>query len=372
MVAPMNTDHRRTRHCWVIALVACFLVGAACSGGTSKDTATSSTSTTTTYGPVPATSTPSATPTATATAPSTIASTVASTVAPAAPAAPLRWAALGDSYSAGIGASTSEQKISANCSRDPLGNYATLGAKLLADRGRVVELDVRACDGATVKKILDEQLPGIANADAITLTIGGNDFGFSRILTDCLLRGCRSYDQDNDRFLGFVHEDGRTDWQVLEQRIGDALLALRPALAPRGRVYLLTYPVPFPEQPDESCIRDRAPINDVSRTLANAAIDRLDQTMLAAAATANTKAGAVFVTIVEWRTGLDKPLRITTDGSGVVRRVRDNPNGICSPDPMINGIAQPDLGDSFHPTDRGLAHAADVVTAAIRARGDQG
>ena len=132
-------------------------------------------------------------------------------------------------------------------------------------------------------------------------------------------------------------------------------------------MYVLTYPVPFPEQPDESCLRDRAPINDVSRTLANAAIDRLDQTILAATATANAKAGARFATVVEWRTGLDKPLRIETDGSGVVRRVRDNPNGICSPDPMINGIAPPDLGDSFHPTDSGLAYAAEVVTAAIRA-----
>ncbi len=364
----MNTDLRQARRCRAVALATCILVGAACSGSTSTGTATSST--TTAHAAAPTTSTSFATTSAAPSPrPTTTAPIAPSTVAPA---APLRWTALGDSYSAGIGASTSEQKVSANCSRDPLGNYATLGAKLLAERGRMVELDVRACDGATVKKLLDEQLPGIANADAITLTIGGNDFGFSRILADCLLRGCRSYDQDNDRFFGFVHEDGRTDWQVLEQRIGDALLALRPALAPRGQVYLLTYPIPFPEQPDESCIRDRAPINDVNRTLANAAIDRLDQTILAAAATANAKTGARFVTVVEWRTGLDKPLRIATDGSGVVRRVRDNPNGICSPDPMINGIAQPDLGDSFHPTDRGLAYAAEVVTAAIRARGDQG
>ena len=334
-------------------MLAFLFVGAACSGGTATDT--TSTTATSTSAAAASTSASASTSAPTSVAPSTTTITAG---------APLRWTALGDSYSAGIGAGTSIQNITPDCSRDPASNYATLGAKLLQGAGRTVALDLRACDGATIKEIA-AQAAGVTNADAISLTLGGNDFGFSRVLTQCLIRGCKSYDQPDDRFVSFAREDGRTDWQVLEQRITDALAGLRPMLAPNGRVYVLTYPVPFPEQPDETCLRETAPLSAASRLLANAAIDRLDRAILTSIAAANAKAGTVFATVVEWRTGLDKPLRTTTDAAGVVRQVRDNPNGICSPEPMINGIASTELSDSFHPTDRGLAFAAAAVSGAI-------
>ncbi len=300
-----------------------------------------------------------------------VTSTVVSTTAvtPSAPSTttgpPLRWVALGDSYSAGIGASTPEQKVSTICERDPVGNYPVLAADTLARQGRPVELDVRSCDGATIRQIIDTQSAGAANADVITLTLGGNDFGFSRVLADCLGRGCRSYDQPDARFPGFAHEDGRSDWEVLEQRVMDALVGFAPQLAPGGQVFVLTYPLPFPAQPDETCIKDSAPMNDVSRYLANAAIERLDAAILTAVTKANAAAPRPYITVVEWRTGLDRPLRPTTDASGVDRMIRDNPNGICSPEPMLNGIARTEFGDSFHPTDRGLSFAADALATAI-------
>ncbi len=278
---------------------------------------------------------------------------------------PLRWVALGDSFSAGTGASTPEQKVSASCDRDPVSNYPALAAAALGGRGRPLTLDVRSCDGATIRQIVETQAAGITNADIITLTLGGNDFGFSRVLADCLVRGCRSYDQPDARFPGFAHEDSRSDWEVLEQRVMDALLGFAPQLAPGGQVFVLTYPVPFPAEPDETCIKSSAPMNDVSRYLANAAIERLDATIARAAKRAAAAVSSPFVTVVEWRTGLDQPLRRTTDASGVERQVRDNPNGICSPEPMLNGIARAEFGDSFHPTDRGHRFAADAIAAAI-------
>jgi GDSL-like Lipase/Acylhydrolase family len=277
----------------------------------------------------------------------------------------LRWVALGDSYSAGIGASTPEQTVSAGCNRDPISNYPALAAAALIKAGQRIDLDVRSCEGATTGLIIGTQATDVANADIISLTLGGNDFGFSRVLTDCLARGCRSYDQPDDKFPGFTHEAGRSDWDVLEQRVTDALTALAPKLAAGGQVYVLTYPVPFPEHPDEACMSAAAPMNDVSRYLANAAIDHLDNVIVDAVTKANAAAPRPFVTVVEWRTGLDRPLRPTTDASGVVRMIRDDPDGICSPDPMLNGIASADIGDSFHPTDRGLRFAADAIAAAI-------
>ena len=304
-------------------------------------------------------------PTTTSTLPLATTSTSTSVPPTTSGGPPLRWVALGDSYSAGIGASTPEQKVSASCDRDPVSNYPVLAAAALAGRGRATALDVRSCDGATIRQIVDTQAVGITNADIITLTLGGNDFGFSRVLADCLARGCRSYDQPDARFPGFAHEDGRSDWEVLEQRVMDALVGFAPQLAPGGQVFVLTYPVPFPAQPDEACIKDSAPMNDVSRYLANAAIERLDAAIARAAKRAAAAVSSPFVTVVEWRTGLDQPLRPTTDASGVERMIRDNPNGICSTEPMLNGIARPEFGDSFHPTDRGHRYAADAIAAAI-------
>jgi hypothetical protein len=65
---------------------------------------------------------------------------------------------------------------------------------------------------------------------------------------------------------------------------------------------------------------------------------------------------------------LDLLTRTITDG-GVTRQVRDNPNGICSPEPFVNGVALgSSIGDSFHPTDRGHAFAGDAVAGAIAQR----
>ena len=258
--------------------------------------------------------------------------------------------------------------MSDNCSRDPAGSFAVFGAATLRAKGQPVALDLRSCDGADVSDVTNAQATTIApgSADAISVTMGGNDFGFSQVLVGCLSRGCRSLDQDTDQFPGFTHEPGRSDWDVLQQRIADALITMKSKLAPHGQVYLLTYPIPFPAQPDETCIRNTAPLNQTNRDLANAATNRLDTTIIAAATAANQRAAAPFVTMVEWRTGLDVAPRIVTDQAGVVRRVRDNPNGICSPEPMVNGIVTTtELSDSFHPTDRGLHFAGDAVAKAI-------
>ncbi len=265
--------------------------------------------------------------------------------------------------------------MSDNCSRDPAGAFAVFGAATLRAKGQPVALDLRSCDGADVRDVVNTQATTIvpASADAISVTMGGNDFGFSQVLVGCLSRGCRSLDQDTDQFPGFTHEPGRSDWDVLQQRIADALITLRPKLAPRGQVYLLTYPIPFPAQPDATCIQTTAPLNQINRDLANAATDRLDTTIIAAATAANARAGTPFVTTVEWRTGLDIAPRVVTDQAGVVRRVRDNPNGICSPEPMVNGIVTTsELRDSFHPTDRGLRFAGDAVAKAISVHNQAG
>jgi lysophospholipase L1-like esterase len=242
---------------------------------------------------------------------------------------------------------------------------SALAAERLRAEGRRVELDLRACDGGTIADITTKQLPGAVPADAIVVSFGGNDLGFRRLLTECLASRCRSYDQPADRFAGFAHEPGRTDWEVLTQRLVDGFARLRGGLAPGGAVYALTYPLPFPAVPDAACIGQLASLTPESRDLANAAIDRLDDAIIAAAAQANELAGAVYVQVVEWRSAPDAPRRTVTDAAGVTRTIRDNPNGICSPDPVLNGLVTTELSDSFHPTERGHRFAAAAIARAL-------
>lgn len=293
-------------------------------------------------------------------------STSSTTVVPASGPA-LRLVAIGDSYSAGVGATTKEVEVDRSCSRDPVASVGTLAATALRARGIPVELDLRACSGGTIAQVV-QQADGVRNADAISVTFGGNDFGFSRVIGDCVLRGCKSYDQPGDHLPGLAHDLDQDDWQVLQQRLVDGMLALRDHLAPDGRVYVLTYPIPFPADPDPTCLQNTAPFSETSRVLVNAATEKLDRTIADAAIAANARTGSPFVDVVEWRSGLDRPLRTITDG-GVTRQVRDNPNGICSPEPFVNGVALgSSIGDSFHPTDRGHAFAGDAVAGAIAQR----
>jgi lysophospholipase L1-like esterase len=350
-----STARRRGR---LVPLAVLLALAAACGGGDSDragDTGSSSSSGTASTAVVTTTAPPASTVVST--------TTIGGPTTTADPKA-FRLAALGDSYSAGLGATTAMQQFP-ECKRDPVSSVGALVADRLRRSGRPVALDLRACDGGTIADVLAKQLPGMADADAIVVSMGGNDLGFRRILTECLSGGCRSYDQPGDSFPAFTGEPGRRDWDVLADRIVDGLDRLRAKVRPGGTVYVLTYPIPFPALPDPACLAIRASLDATSRNLANAVADRLDETIVAAAARVNQRAGSTVVRVVEWRTGLDAPTRAVTDATGVTRTIRDNPDGICSPQPMVNGIVGGELTDSFHPTDRGHAYAADAVVRAI-------
>ena len=106
--------------------------------------------------------------------------------APTTTTAPRQYVSLGDSYSAGEGLPDPVQP----CGRTP-GAYPNL----VADQAGLVP-SFHACNGATTADVLDdEQAPGTgrqidavtSDADVVTITIGGNDIGFRRVMTDCVL-----------------------------------------------------------------------------------------------------------------------------------------------------------------------------------------
>jgi lysophospholipase L1-like esterase len=86
--------------------------------------------------------------------------------------------ALGDSYSSGTGTRT---YYDSNCQRS---TYAY--AHLVDVQRANTELNMTACSGAKTGDVLNNQLgPLSASTRWATITIGGNDAGFSSVITEC-------------------------------------------------------------------------------------------------------------------------------------------------------------------------------------------
>jgi len=102
--------------------------------------------------------------------------------APAHAAAPT-YVALGDSYASGTG-TRSYISDGTSCQRS---TYAY--PKLIA-AARGYTLDFKACTGATVSGVSNTQLSALTAAtNYVSISVGGNDAGFSGVLTECAQPG---------------------------------------------------------------------------------------------------------------------------------------------------------------------------------------
>ena len=98
-------------------------------------------------------------------------------------AAPLRYAALGDSYSAGVGAGGSIN----DCYQSAKGFPALIA------QSAGWTLDYRACSGAVIADVRTAQLSGVSSTtNKITVSAGGNDIGFADALLECAKPGWMS------------------------------------------------------------------------------------------------------------------------------------------------------------------------------------
>src|ERR1700737_1237361 len=89
------------------------------------------------------------------------------------------YVALGDSYSSGVGTRT-YYNDGTSCQRSP---YA-YGPKIAAARGYA--LNFQACSGAKTTDVNSNQLgPLNSSTNLVTITIGGNDAGFSNVIVNC-------------------------------------------------------------------------------------------------------------------------------------------------------------------------------------------
>src|SRR4051794_13236674 len=180
--------------------------------------------------------------------------------APAAGAAtPLRYVALGDSYSAASGVQPPDPTAQPDCIRSLL-NYP----HLIAGRTGAQLRDV-TCGGAETKDYFEPQYPDVppqldaltTDAQLITMSIGGNDNNvFVGTIEACGQAGLSTLGQGSpckDQYGSSFQDTIRTSTYP---NLVHALKAVR-AKAPRARVAILGYPWIMP--PTKGCF-DKMPV----------------------------------------------------------------------------------------------------------------
>ncbi|TDD82344.1 SGNH/GDSL hydrolase family protein [Actinomadura darangshiensis] len=155
------------------------------------------------------------------------------------------YVALGDSYSAGVGAeaSVADQNPLDRCHRTSKAYYHEVSKAFAFAKGT----SFWACSGATTADVLKgrggepPQLGRIgADTSLVTMSIGGNDVGFSKVLAGCVVRlpwskGCTG---QGEEIAGRMAE--------LRRSLPD-LVGKITARAPDARVILMGYPKAFSE-----------------------------------------------------------------------------------------------------------------------------
>lgn len=166
---------------------------------------------------------------------------------------PLRYVALGDSYSAASGVLPVDPQAPVPCLRS-VRNYP----HVIAERTGALLTDV-TCGAAETSDFTSSQYPGVppqldavtTDTDLVTMTIGGNDNNtFIGAILACGLAGVLSLgqgspckDQNGDSFVRAVRE-------VTYPALVEALGAVRSA-APDAEVAILGYPWILP--PEQGC-----------------------------------------------------------------------------------------------------------------------
>ncbi|WP_406403654.1 SGNH/GDSL hydrolase family protein [Streptomyces sp. NBC_00879] len=141
----------------------------------------------------------------------------------------LDYVALGDSYSSGVGAG-SYDSASGSCKRS-----TKAYPKLWAAAHSPSSFAFTACSGARTGDVLAGQLGPLSSAtDLVSITIGGNDAGFSDVMTTCVLQSESSCINRINQAKAYVDT-------TLPGKL-DSVYSAISSKAPAARVVVLGYP----------------------------------------------------------------------------------------------------------------------------------
>ncbi|MCW2886515.1 MAG: hypothetical protein QOE54_364 [Streptosporangiaceae bacterium] len=242
------------------------------------------------------------------------------TAASPASAATVNYVALGDSYSSGTGAGSYD---SSGCQR----STNAYPAKWAAAHSPA-SFSFVACAGATTADVLSKQLGALSPSTTLaSITIGGNDAGFSSVMQTCVLYSTASC--LNAITAAENYMDGRLPGNL------STLFTAVHSKAASAQVIVLDYPHLY------IITSYCAGLNNTKRTALNGAADKLDTTIGKAAA----NAGFAFADV----------------------RSRFSGHELCSGDGWLHSVTIP-FGESYHPTAVGHAQGyLPVFSSAVAA-----
>jgi lysophospholipase L1-like esterase len=232
------------------------------------------------------------------------------------------YVALGDSYSSGVGTRTYIDD-GTDCQRS-LYAYPELDASRLG-----AALSFQACGGATTASVLSGQL-GTLNATTtyVTITVGGNDAGFSSVIEQCAKPWPYTCTSQISTAQTFIRN-------TLPGRLDAVYSAIRTH-APNAHVVVVGYPRLF----------NGSTCNLLSR-ISSAEESSLNTTADLLATTTATRAAAHGFTFADARTAFTG-------------------HAICDSVEWINGLSDP-VDESYHPDRAGQTGYANLVQTALTA-----
>jgi lysophospholipase L1-like esterase len=245
---------------------------------------------------------------------------LAALAGPAVAAAQPAYVDLGDSYASGVGTRT-YYNDGTNCQRSP----DAYGPLIAAARGYALSFD--ACSGAKTTDVNSTQLgPLSGSTSLVTITVGGNDAGFSTVITDCaaFYFNCQSAINTANAFI-----------QDQLPALLDTTYSDIRARAPAAHVVVLGYPHLFTAS-GTTCNVDL--LTSTHEKELNQTADLLDGVIAA-------RAAAHGFTYVDPRSAFAS-------------------HEICSSSEWLNGLSNP-LSESFHPNISGQADFASLVEGVL-------
>src|ERR1700722_4391523 len=233
------------------------------------------------------------------------AAVIAGTELPADAASTVHYVALGDSYSSGVGAGGT----SGSCDQSP-----NAYPKLWAVASSVASFTFAACSGARTGDGISSQLASLnAATTLVSITIGGNDVGFSSIMETCVLKSTSSCESAVS--AGEKYATGTLPGLI------DTTLADIRAHAPEAKIVVLDYP-DFYDLSAAICIG----LSGADHQALDAGIGQLDSVIQAAAA----RNGDTFAAV----------------------RAEFAGHELCDHAGWLNSVTLP-IGNSYHPTTAG-------------------
>ncbi|MGA8113812.1 MAG: SGNH/GDSL hydrolase family protein [Actinocatenispora sp.] len=225
--------------------------------------------------------------------------------APASAASGDNYVALGDSYSSGVGTGSE----SGDCLRSDAA-YPGLWASANAPASYTSV----ACSGATTTDVNNSQLSALSSSTTlVSITIGGNDVGFSDIMTTCALQG-------EDACIGAVSQAESSAQANLPGWLDTTYNGIS-SNAPNARVVVLDYPVFY--QLGTICVG----LSDASHAKIDEGIDMIDGIIASAASRHGFRFGDVRSAFVGHQ--------------------------LCSGDKWLHALNFGDITESYHPNASG-------------------